>query len=87
MLVLDEATSAVDAESETLIREALLRLMQGRTTFVIAHRISTVQRADRILVMDGGRIVEEGRHDVLFQRNGLYTRICREQLLLEGTRT
>ena len=84
MLILDEATSAVDAESETLIREALLRLMLGRTTFVIAHRISTVQRADRILVMDGGRIVEEGRHDVLFHRNGLYTRICKEQLLLEG---
>ncbi|HEU4402543.1 MAG TPA: ABC transporter ATP-binding protein, partial [Candidatus Polarisedimenticolia bacterium] len=84
LLILDEATSAVDAESERLIREALLRLMQGRTTFVIAHRISTVQRADRILVMDGGRIVEEGRHETLFHSNGLYTRICREQLLLEG---
>jgi subfamily B ATP-binding cassette protein MsbA len=84
LLILDEATSAVDAESDRLIREALHRLMQGRTVFVIAHRISTVQRADRILVMDGGRIVEEGRHDALFVRNGFYTRICKEQLLLEG---
>ncbi len=80
ILILDEATSAIDAESETLIREAIARLMHGRTTFVIAHRISTVRRADRILVMDGGRIVEEGRHDALFQRRGLYARICQEQL-------
>ena len=83
LLILDEATSAVDAESDRLIREALLRLMQGRTVFVIAHRISTVQRADRILVMDGGLIVEEGTHDTLYLKNGPYTRICREQLLLE----
>jgi subfamily B ATP-binding cassette protein MsbA len=84
ILILDEATSSVDSESEALIREALLRLMQGRTTCVIAHRISTVQRADRILVMDQGRIVEEGRHESLFRKDGLYTRICREQLLVEG---
>ncbi len=83
ILILDEATSAVDAESETLIREALLRLMEGRTTLVIAHRISTVQRADRILVIDRGRIVEEGGHDALLRKNGLYARICREQMLLE----
>ena len=83
ILILDEATSAVDAESDRLIREALLRLMQGRTVFVIAHRVSTVQRADRILVMDAGQIVEEGRHEALYLKNGLYTRICREQLLLE----
>ncbi len=83
VLVLDEATSAVDAESETLIREALLRLMHGRTTFVIAHRIGTVRRADRILVMDQGRIVEDGTHATLFPRNGLYTRICQEQLLAD----
>jgi subfamily B ATP-binding cassette protein MsbA len=85
ILILDEATSAVDAESERLIREALLRLMQGRTVLVIAHRISTVQRADRILVMDGGLLVEEGRHDSLYLKNGPYTRICREQLLMERT--
>ena len=83
LLILDEATSAVDAESDRLIREALLRLMQGRTVFVIAHRISTVQRADRILVMEGGLLVEEGTHDTLYLKNGPYTRICREQLLLE----
>jgi len=87
ILILDEATSAVDAESDRLIREALLRLMQGRTVFVIAHRISTVQRADRIVVMDGGLIVEEGTHDTLYLRNGPYTRICREQLLLERIAT
>ena len=84
ILILDEATSAVDSESEGLIREALFRLMHGRTTLVIAHRISTVRRADRILVMDGGRIVEEGRHEALFLKDGFYTRICKEQLLLEG---
>jgi ABC-type multidrug transport system fused ATPase/permease subunit len=84
LLILDEATSAVDAESETLIREALLRMMEGRTTFVIAHRVSTVRRADRILVMDAGRIVEEGRHEALLRRGGFYSRICREQLIVEG---
>jgi ATP-binding cassette, subfamily B, bacterial len=63
MLLLDEATSALDAQSETLVQEALERLMRGRTTLVIAHRLATVQRADRILVLDGGRIVEEGTHD------------------------
>ena len=83
ILILDEATSAIDAESDRLIREALFRMMQGRTVFVIAHRVSTVQRADRILVMDAGQIVEEGRHEALYLKNGLYTRICREQLLLE----
>jgi ABC-type multidrug transport system fused ATPase/permease subunit len=84
ILLLDEATSAVDAESEALIREALMRLMEGRTTFVIAHRLSTVRRADRILVMDAGRIVEEGRHDDLILRNGLYARLCKEQIFVEG---
>jgi ABC-type multidrug transport system fused ATPase/permease subunit len=85
ILLLDEATSAVDSESEALIREALARLMSGRTTLVIAHRISTVRRADRILVMDRGRIVDEGRHESLFQKDGFYTRICAEQLLVTET--
>jgi ABC-type multidrug transport system fused ATPase/permease subunit len=82
ILILDEATSAVDTDSESLIKEALARLMQGRTTFVIAHRISTVRRADRIVVMDGGKIVEEGRHEALLRKRGFYARFCEEQLTL-----
>ena len=64
-MLLDEATSSLDAESEQLVQKALARLMQGRTTLVIAHRLATVLSCDRILVMDEGRIVEEGRHDTL----------------------
>jgi len=82
ILILDEATSAVDAESEALIQEAIARLMTGRTTFVIAHRASTVKRADRIVVMEAGRIVEEGRHDELIARRGAYARLFAEQLSL-----
>jgi ATP-binding cassette subfamily B protein len=76
VLLLDEATSALDAESERLVQDALDRLMQGRTTLVIAHRLATVRDADRIVVMDGGRIVEEGRHDALTRRKGLYARLA-----------
>jgi subfamily B ATP-binding cassette protein MsbA len=83
ILILDEATSAVDAESETLIQEALDRAMRGRTTFVIAHRISTVRRADLILVLERGRIVETGTHAELLRRGGAYARICREQLIAD----
>jgi subfamily B ATP-binding cassette protein MsbA len=72
ILILDEATSALDAESERLVQEALDRLMKGRTSFVIAHRLTTVQRADHILVLSKGRIVEEGTHDQLMDRKGLY---------------
>jgi len=72
MLILDEATSALDSESEMLVQEALDRLMAGRTTFVVAHRLTTVQRADRILVLNKGRIVEEGTHASLMERRGLY---------------
>ncbi len=80
ILILDEATSAVDAESEALIQEALARLTQGRTVFSIAHRMSTVRRSDRIIVMEHGRIVEEGRHDELLARDGSYRKLFAEQL-------
>jgi subfamily B ATP-binding cassette protein MsbA len=72
LLLLDEATSSLDSASEALVQEALERLMDGRTTFIIAHRLSTVQGADRILVLDEGRIVQTGTHDTLVQREGLY---------------
>jgi len=81
ILILDEATSNVDSESETLIRDALNRLMEGRTTFIVAHRISTVQRADRIIVLESGRIVESGTHQELLGNNGHYTRLCNEQFI------
>ncbi|HEV7415924.1 MAG TPA: ABC transporter transmembrane domain-containing protein, partial [Tianweitania sediminis] len=79
ILLLDEATSALDAESETLVQSALEHLMKGRTTLVIAHRLATVLKADRILVLDDGEIVEEGTHRSLVQKNGLYARLARMQ--------
>jgi len=75
ILILDEATSALDAESEHLVQQALDRLMQGRTTLVIAHRLATIERADRIVVMDGGRVVEQGSHQQLLAQGGLYARL------------
>ncbi len=76
ILLLDEATSALDAESERLVQQALERLMADRTTLVIAHRLATVRKADRIIVMDEGRIVEEGKHDDLSAAGGLYARLA-----------
>jgi ATP-binding cassette subfamily B protein len=79
ILLLDEATSALDAESETLVQKALDGLMQARTTLVIAHRLATVLKADRILVLDHGRIVEEGTHQSLIHQGGIYAKLARLQ--------
>lgn len=84
LLLLDEATSALDAESETLVQTALDGLMQNRTTIVIAHRLATVLKADRILVLDDGRIVEEGTHHSLIQEGGLYAKLARLQFETGG---
>lgn len=83
VLILDEATASVDTATERLIQEALDHLLANRTSFVIAHRLSTVQNANQILVLDRGRIVERGTHRELLEINGLYTRLCRSNFLLE----
>ncbi|RKE83800.1 ABC transporter transmembrane domain-containing protein [Rhizobium sp. AG855] len=84
LLLLDEATSALDAESETLVQKALDGLMRDRTTIVIAHRLATVLKADRILVLDDGRIVEQGTHQSLIQQGGLYAKLARLQFETGG---
>jgi ATP-binding cassette subfamily B protein len=84
VLLLDEATSSLDAENEAAVQQALDRITENRTTLVIAHRLATVQRADRILVLDHGRIVEEGRHGELVRRGGLYARLAELQFALDA---
>jgi len=86
ILILDEATASVDTQTERLIQEALERLLAGRTSFVIAHRLSTVRRADQILVMDHGRIVERGRHSELLEIGGIYARLCKTNFLEDDSR-
>jgi len=75
ILLLDEATSSLDSESEQRVQNAIERLIQGRTTIIIAHRLSTVQRADRIIVLENGKIVEQGSHDELISAGGLYSHL------------
>jgi ATP-binding cassette, subfamily B, multidrug efflux pump len=83
ILILDDATASVDTGTEHLIQEALSRLMQGRTSFVIAHRLSTVMRADQILVLEKGRIAARGTHTALLKESKLYAEIYRRQLSRE----
>jgi len=80
VLILDEPTSALDAEAEKSVLEALERLMAGRTTLIIAHRLSTIRRADRIVVIEGGRVAQEGTHTELLAQHGLYSRLYHIQL-------
>jgi ABC-type multidrug transport system fused ATPase/permease subunit len=79
VLLLDEATSALDTESEHAVQQAINRLMEGRTTLVVAHRLSTIRHADRIVVLDQGNIVEEGDHEALMARKGMYHRLVSMQ--------
>lgn len=79
VLLLDEATSALDAESERAVQTAVDTLSQGRTTLIVAHRLATVKKADRIIVMEGGRVVASGPHDQLVSEGGLYARLARLQ--------
>ena len=81
ILILDEATSALDTESEKLVQEALTTLLEGRTSVVIAHRLSTIHNADRIIVIDAGRIAEQGTHAELIEKGGIYAKLIEMQSL------
>ena len=79
MLILDEATSNIDTRTEKLVQDAFVKLMEGRTCFIVAHRLSTIQNADVILVMNAGRIVEQGSHEELLQKGGFYAKLYQAQ--------
>ena len=81
MLILDEATSSIDTRTEMLIQEAFDRMMQGRTSFIVAHRLSTIRNADEILVMKDGSIIEQGSHDELMARGGFYKDLYNSQFV------
>ena len=82
LLVLDEATSALDSESEKLVQDALINLMKNKTSIVIAHRLSTIQNADKIIVLDNGKIIEEGKHRELMSKKGTYNALVKMQSLM-----
>ena len=85
MLILDEATSSIDTRTEIRIQEAFDKLMQGRTSFIVAHRLSTIRGADQILVMKDGRIIEQGSHDSLIAEKGFYAKLYHSQFESTGT--
>ena len=79
ILLMDEATSSLDSESESKVQHAMDKIAKGRTTIVVAHRLSTVRKADKIIVLDKGKIVESGSHETLIAQDGVYTNLCRLQ--------
>ncbi len=79
MLILDEATSNIDTRTEKKVQDAFEKLMSGRTCFIVAHRLSTIENADRILVMNEGNVIEQGTHSELMQKNGFYSQLYRAQ--------
>lgn len=81
MLILDEATSSIDTRTELMVQEAFDRLMEGRTSFIVAHRLSTIRNADEILVMKDGSIVEQGSHDELMAKDGFYQNLYNSQFV------
>ena len=82
VMLLDEATSALDTESEKMVQEALTNLMKNRTSLVIAHRLSTIQNADVIIVLDNGKIIQQGKHQELMSKSGLYKRLIEMQAFI-----
>ena len=87
MLILDEATSSIDTRTELRIQEAFAKLMEGRTTFIVAHRLSTIREADRILVMKDGKIIEQGKHAELLAQDGFYRYLYESQFSIHQAHT